>query len=270
MASLAVTWQNTLWSVRRHPIRLPSALGDSFPTRPCGVFCILSQQAWTEPFAKQDRQILANLADEAGRELLKVSQERAGKRGDKLLAKYEELKNASAEADLRASTMMVLYGRSDNISHLSGLSAAAIFLSVGHRGTVRSTLHSRVQIATGSPTPSNPSTPGGGKPPTTTSSTASLIRSFALDELYNLSAKSAAPVFPRRLARTTRADPKTAGVNVPAAEVSDGIKSCFDLSTRMICESLDFDFCRACILSRSDGGPWLIITCPIAHTQTYL
>ncbi|KDE08579.1 hypothetical protein MVLG_01352 [Microbotryum lychnidis-dioicae p1A1 Lamole] len=172
--------------------------------------------------------------------------------------------------------MMVLYGRSDNISHLSGLSAAAIFLSVGHRGTVRSTLHSRVQIATGSPTPSNPSTPGGGKPPTTTSSTASLIRSFALDELYNLSAKSAAPVFPRRLARTTRADPEAAGVNVPAAEVSDGIKSCFDLSTRMICESLDFDFCHLLMINRTTGKAAVLsshnlpLPPPLFHLESHL
>ncbi|SCV68136.1 BQ2448_257 [Microbotryum intermedium] len=274
------------------PIRLPSALGDAFPTRPCGVFCVLSQQARTEPFTKQDRQLLARFADEAGAKLLKVSQERAGKRGAKLLSKYEEFRKASAEATRRGSRQSgddVAGGASKRASkqqangNLRSIEQMDQSLERAIRGgnlferraSPNGSMNPplKVQLAKGSPTPSNPSTLSGGKPPTTSRSTASSIDSFALDDLCNLSAESAAPVFPRRLARTTRTDPESAGVN---AKVSDGIKSSFDLSTRMICESLDLDFCYLLMIDRTTAKASLLsshnlrLPPPLFHLESHL
>ncbi|KAK4058177.1 hypothetical protein OIO90_000916 [Microbotryomycetes sp. JL221] len=202
------------------PIMLPAPMGDDVGSYPGGIFCVIDEKPRTK-FSDEDRKFLEDLASSASAEIIKWNKEQEDKKRTSLKRKREEfrrnklVKNASQKSSLE---MIEEQSTPPQTPQLVDLSHG--FKQLGD------SLDDNEVLGSGASSPAVVDDERRDSAPDSVSEAGS----------QELGVTEVTPTFPRR--RKGRG-----GVHATPQRLPSEIKSVLDLSTQLVGESLDLDFC---------------------------
>ncbi|KAK4054770.1 hypothetical protein OIV83_000694 [Microbotryomycetes sp. JL201] len=214
------------------PIMLPAPMGDDVGSYPGGIFCVIDEKPRTQ-FSEEDRKYLEDLAASASEEIIKWNKEQEDKKRRELKRKRESfrrnklVKNASQKSSLESIEEQSTPPHSPQLVSLEDG-----FKKLGESSDGLEGLGSA---------------DGGSSNGASDERRDSVPDSVSEAGSQELGVTEVTPTFPRR--RKGRG-----GVHATPQRLPPEVKSVLDLSTQLVGESLDLDFCYVIAVDLPTSG----------------